>query len=376
MRSPAVRYALSIAIVAVGLALISGSAEATWTPPVVEFDVVASGDLLIHASVYRAAYRGPGRYDFRPFFAEIRPIVRGAALALCHVEHPIGAGAPSSYPIFNAPPALAEAIRWTGWDVCDTASNHTADRGHLGVASTIRWLDRAGIRHTGSARSSVEARRIPLLHVQGVTIAFLAYAYGSNTDIPYPFDLNLISERRIRADARRARRLGADLVIVNLHWGEEYSHEPTEEQWRLARSLLCAHAVDAIVGQHVHVVQPIRGICGRFVVFGEGNLISGQVHPDTEDGLIAVLRVRARGRSARITGVDYVPTRVRQSDHVVEPVGFALRHLVAGGDEDSETAAELRASYRRTVAYAGHGRSIHPIPPARLDYLPLPPRRP
>jgi poly-gamma-glutamate capsule biosynthesis protein CapA/YwtB (metallophosphatase superfamily) len=366
------RFPLPVAIAALALAVISTPAEARKAPRLVEFDVVASGDLLIHRSLYRAAYRAPGRYDFRPFFAQIRPIVKGAALAICHVEHPIGAGPPSTYPIFNAPPALAEAIRWTGWDVCDTASNHTTDRGHFGVVSTLRWLDRAGIRHTGSARSAAEARRTTLLRVRGVTIAFLAYAYGSNTGIPYPFDLNLISARRIKADAHRARRLGADLVIVNLHWGEEYSHAPTEEQWNLARSLLCGRVADAIVGQHVHVVQPIRGLCGRFVVFGEGNLISGQLRPDTQDGLIAVLHVRARGRSAHITGVDYVPTHVRQPDHVVEPVGFLLRRLGASGEGNRARVDELRASYGRTVSYAGRGRFIHPVPPTRLAYLPPP----
>lgn len=319
-------------------------------PPLVDFAVVASGDLLIHRSLYVGAHRGGGRYDFRPYFERIRPVVRGAALAICHVEHPIGAGAPSTYPLFNAPPALAEAIRWTGWDVCSTASNHTTDRGHFGIVSTIRWLDRAGVRHTGSARSAVEARRIPLLRVRGVTIAFLAYAYGSNAAIPYAFSVNLISESRIRADARRARRLGADLVLVNLHWGEEYSHEPSAEQWALARSLLCGRVVDAIVGQHVHVVQPIRGLCGRFVVFGEGNLISGQERSqDTLDGLIAVLRVRGAGRSVRVAGVDYVPIHVRLPDHVVQ-------HVRSG------------ESYRRTVRHAGRGRFVHPIPPARLGY--------
>jgi len=313
-------------------------------PPALTFDIVASGDLLIHRSLHVDAHRRDGRYDFRPYFARIRPIIRGAALAICHVEHPIGAGPPSTYPIFNAPPGLAEAIAWTGWDVCSTSSNHTTDRGQEGVASTLRWLDQAGVQHAGSARSAAEAQRITLVRVHGVTIALLAYAYGSNTEIPYAFSVNLISEARIRSDARRARRLGAQLVLVNMHWGEEYQHEPTAEQWALARSLLCGRVVDAIVGQHVHVVQPIRGLCGRFVVFGEGNLISGQLRAETQDGLIAILHVRAHGTAARVTGVNYVPTHVRQRDHLVELVGPKYRS----------------DSYWRTVRFAGHGRFIKP----------------
>ena len=47
--------------------------------------------------------------------------------------------------------------------------------------------------------------------------------------------VNLISRRRIEADAARARRLGAELVIANLHWGEEYVHAPSDKQRELAR---------------------------------------------------------------------------------------------------------------------------------------------
>jgi poly-gamma-glutamate synthesis protein (capsule biosynthesis protein) len=335
--------------VALGVTALPQAAPGFPPPRIADFEIVASGDLLIHGSLDRQAARGGGLYDFRPFFARIRPLVQSAALAVCHVEHPIGAGRPSTYPIFNAPPALAAAVRWTGWDVCSTASNHTTDRGQRGVETTLLWLDRAHVAHAGSARSEAEARRITLVRVQGVTVAFLAYAYGSNTAIPRPYSVNIISDARIVADAGRARRLGADLVLVNLHWGDEYVHDPSAEQRRLARRLLCGGVVDAIVGQHVHVVQPIRGICGRFVVFGEGNLVSGQQRPETQDGLIALLHVRARPRDVRITGVRYVPTHVRQPDHVVEPAS------------PRSPSAGLRASFWRTVAHAGHGKHVAPL---------------
>ncbi|MEX2464522.1 MAG: CapA family protein [Gaiellaceae bacterium] len=328
---------------------------------------MAGGDLLIHTPIWQRAWlNGEGRrYDFRPMFTPIRPIVRRADLAICHVETPIGAGAPSTYPIFNSPPELAPAIAWAGFDACTTASNHSVDRGESGIRTTLRILERAGVRHTGTARSQREARRILLLPVGGIRVALLSYTYGANgLPVPHPWSVSLISQAKVVADARRARRLGADLVLASFHWGVEYSHEPNEQQVTLARFLLRRGVVDAIVGQHAHVVQPIRRIAGRFVVYGEGNLLSAQsvacCRSETQDGLIAVLRVRVEGGRARVTRADYVPTRVRWPDFVVEPVGFVLRRL-----GDSARAGELRASYLRTAGYAGRGRWIRPLPALR-----------
>ena len=337
-------------------------------PPRVErFDIVASGDLLLHSPILNRA-RDPitGRYDFRPMFAGVRPILSRAALALCHVETPLGAGPISSYPIFNAPGELADAIRWAGWDACSTASNHSVDKGAEGVATTRRHLERVGVRATGTARTRAESKRTLILRTRGVRIAFLSYTYGTNgLPPPEPWSVNLISRARIVEDARRARRRGADLVLANFHWGSEYLHAPNVEQRALARFLLERGIVDAIVGQHAHVVQPIERIAGRFVVYGEGNLISSQTSAccpaEAQNALIAVLRVRVEGGEASVARVDYVPIRVRHPDYRVVPVRGVLRRLAATDRDTGPVAEELRRSFADTVRRVGRSRFIGPI---------------
>ena len=93
-------------------------------------------------------------------FAWIRPRIAGADLALCHVETPLVHGPLRGYPSFRTPAALARAIQATGWDACSTASNHSLDAGQCGVDTTLRALDRAGLRHAGSSRSQAEQRRL------------------------------------------------------------------------------------------------------------------------------------------------------------------------------------------------------------------------
>jgi hypothetical protein len=331
----------------------------------VQLTVEASGDLLIHSPIFdRALALGGGRhYDFAPFFVQIRPYIRGVGLALCHVETPMTPAPPTGYPIFNTPPELATAIRQTGWRACSTAATHTLDQGQAGVDDTIRALDRAGIAHTGSF-SSAAAQATPLIMtVNGVRVAFLAYTELTNgIPSPHPWSVNRASAAQILSDAHRARADGAQVVIVNIHWGDEDVAQPSRFQLALAGRLTRSPDITAIVGQHVHIVQPIRIINGKLVVFGEGNLISNQTSAccpaASQDGMIVLLTITVDSHGARVTMVRYVPIWVRHPDYVVLPAGTAWR-------TDPADAAALRASYERTVAVAGRGPRIQPIP-ARL----------
>jgi poly-gamma-glutamate synthesis protein (capsule biosynthesis protein) len=332
----------------------------------VRITVAASGDFLVHSPVFRRALElgGGRRYDFAPMFRYVRKYVQRADLAICHVETPMTDGSPTGYPLFNTPPALARAIKRTGWDVCDTASNHTLDRARPGIVQTIRHLNHAGLRHTGSFLTRAARSRPVIMKVKGLRVAFLAYTQFTNgLPLPDPWSLNLAYPDVILADARRARARGAQVVIVNLHWGDEYRHAPSAFQRSLARRLLRSRAITAIIGQHVHVVQPITKAAGRLVVYGEGNLVSNQTADccpaASQDGLIALLQIAWDAkRGGRVERVRYVPTWVRHPDYTVLPVGDALRRGLAD-------RATLRASYRHTVSVVGNSSRVRPIP-ARL----------
>jgi poly-gamma-glutamate synthesis protein (capsule biosynthesis protein) len=313
-----------------------------------ELTVAASGDLLIHSPVFdRArAYGGGRRYRFRPMLRAIRPLIAGADLALCHLETPLSPLPPRGYPRFRAPVALAAAIKATGFDACSTASNHTLDGGQRGVNTTLRILDRFGIRHAGSHRTAAAARRTTVLEAKGVKVAFLSYtALTNGQPVPHRWSLNMARPGRIVRHARRARRAGADAVIVNVHWGVEYRHAPTRAQRSLAAALTRSKAVTAVVGQHAHVVQPIRWINGKPVVFGEGNLLSNQTAAccpaASQDGLIALLDLRVGRAGVRARRVRYLPTYVRHPD-------FTVVH--ARG-----------ASRGRTIRVAGRAKRVVPL---------------
>ena len=323
---------------------------------------MASGDVLAHGSVVARAgaygARRGRRFDFRPMFAAIRPLVSAADLAVCHLETPLSPSGRrlSGYPRFNAPPQLAAAIHHAGYDACSVASNHAMDQGVRGVAGTLAVLDRAGLRHAGTARSPLEARP-RILTVRRVRVALLRFTYGLNGfRLPpgRPWLVNLLAPGRILADARAARRAGSQFTVVFLHWGEEYRSAPTPAQRRLARRLLADPAVDLLVGHHAHVVQPIERSNGKWVAFGLGNSLSAQsaacCPAATQDGVLLQATIVAKAGRMVVARLRYVPTWVEHPSYRILPVARAL----ARGSASPATRAMLRASLHRTTAAVGH----------------------
>jgi poly-gamma-glutamate capsule biosynthesis protein CapA/YwtB (metallophosphatase superfamily) len=333
--------------------------------------LIASGDVLPHGPVLRRAGADGARagqpYDFHPMFAELRPLVAAADLAVCHLETPLSRDGRdiASWPSFNAPPQLAGALRWAGYDACSTASNHAMDRGPDGVAATLDVMDGAGLAHAGTARSPAEAAAGTILEARGLRVALLSYAYGLNggpVTGGRPWLVNLIDPARILADARAARRAGARFVVVLLHWGEENQAAPSSSQRDLARRLLATPEVDLILGHHVHVVQPIERVGAKWVAYGMGNSLSNQTPaccaPGSQDGVLVQVTIGRDRGTPRVRAVRYVPTWVEHPSFRVRPV------LAALADPSLPAAARpaLEASRDRTSRAVGP--AAPPVPPA------------
>ncbi|MGW1721412.1 CapA family protein [Streptomyces sp. NPDC002306] len=252
------------------------------------FTLVASGDVLPHTSIIdRARFDAGGTgYDFRPMFADIEPVVSRADLALCHMETVYGTpGAYTGYPDFKSPPEVAEGLAATGYDGCSTASNHSLDDGAPGIRRTLDALDAFGVAHAGTARSEAEARTVTMLRTGSATVAHLAYTFDTNGNalpVDQPWAVNLIDENRMVADARAARKAGADVVVLSVHWGTEWQDEPDARQQTLARQLTASRTggrpdIDLIVGTHAHVPQAYEKVNGTWVIYGMGDQIAGEM---------------------------------------------------------------------------------------------------
>ena len=205
----------------------------------------------------------------------------------------------SSYPRFRAPRELARDLAEAGYDGCSVASNHALDFGEQGVVATLDALDEADLAHAGTARSPEENTRPAWYDVDGIAVAQLSYAYGFNGFVRpagKEWLVDQIDPALILADAQAARDAGAELVVVSMHWGNEYRHEVVEAQQTVADALAAVPgAVDLIVGHHAHVVQPISKVGEMWVVWGMGNQLSNNAPrccpAETTDGVVVTVTI-------------------------------------------------------------------------------------
>jgi poly-gamma-glutamate capsule biosynthesis protein CapA/YwtB (metallophosphatase superfamily) len=336
----------------------------TPTPEPRTFTLVGTGDVLLHERLWRQAERdaaetGNGVLDFTPQLANIAPIVSDADLAICHLEVPLAPadGPYEGYPTFSGPPQVVSALDATGYDACSTASNHTFDQGAGGVTRTLDALDAAGIAHAGSARTPSEAEQTTMVDVETtegpVKVGLLSYTYGFN-GIPYPasetFWANEINEQQILADAATARQRGAEVVVVALHWGTEYDHDPNSQQAEVAPRLIGAPDIDLLLGHHAHVVQPIENIGGKWVVYGMGNLMANHAEPQgpKSEGLLTRFTFTedlSTGRFA-VTTAEYLPLYQTYEPPVEVLVVPAA---IVSGQTGTTTVARLEQALTRTT---------------------------
>lgn len=321
--------------------------------------ILGSGDVLIHPQLWQQAHAdAPGHrgYDFGPMYASIAPDTESADLAICEMETPLAPpqGPFTGWPDFSAPPQVLTTLKHIGYDSCTTASNHSLDQGYPGVVRTLDELDRAGLKHTGSARTAKEAAT-PLIitTANGVKIAQLAYSFDFNgIAIPRdkPWIANLTDVPKILAAARRAKRAGADIVVLSMHWGTEYDHLATSTQRQQADELLASPDIDVILGDHAHVVQPAQRLHGKWVFYCMGNQISRHADPIAagREGLMPrVTFTEVAPGKFKITRVEAIPTWM-QDEPKLRLIDIP-RALVAA----STTAAE-RATYQHQYEQIRH----------------------
>ena len=110
-----------------------------------------------------------------------------------------------------------------------------------------------------------------------------------------------------------------------MHWGSQYVHEPTKDQREYARALLESAAVDLIIGDHVHVVQPCQKINGKYVAYGMGNFLSNQsptqdasLTRDNQDGSLLTFTIDEREGGGFTTRMQFTPTWVVLPGHRIE----------------------------------------------------------
>jgi poly-gamma-glutamate capsule biosynthesis protein CapA/YwtB (metallophosphatase superfamily) len=278
-------------------------------------------ELTFVGDVIFGRYRGSG-YDPIPEddhdpFAEIAADLK-ADVVVGNLETPIVRDLPMDSPIgsrfrFGASLEHAKLLVAAGFSAMSLANNHWYDQRREGVESSPLLLQEIGILPLGAARMAQQVFRVETLEKNGWKIGFCAITTRTNAPVReggpvLPFLATQDIPETI-APVLQAARAEHDLLVVMIHWGDEYAEEPAFVQVKAAHAMIDAGA-DMVIGHHPHVLQAVERYGKGLIAYSMGNFLFENTHDIPR--LTGVLRVRARADGGCMEKVVFHPAYIKR----------------------------------------------------------------
>lgn len=374
----------------------------------------SAGDILIHKPILESAKHSDGSYDFNHLFTSVAPVIKSYDYFIANLEVTCGGAERgySTYPCFNIPDTIVDATKNAGIDCLLTANNHCYDSSEKGVLRTQEVIKNAGLDYTGTI-DAPEKNNYLVKEINGIKFGFVVYTYETNSEtgtainginitdnashIINTFHYSTLDKfySRLGTQLTSMKQEGADVLVVYLHWGDEYHLSQNSWQKTMAQKL-ADMGVDAIIGGHPHVVQPMDLITSTdgkhktVCLYSMGNFVSNQRRDlmpikdgHTEDGLIFEMNFsKYSDGSVKFDNVDVIPTWV----HKYKSEGRDVHRITPLQKDMSSKASELglnnsssglslaTGSYQRTMDLVGEGlkkcNDFLSAPPVELVTLP------
>ena len=314
--------------------------------PVSTATILSTGDLLMHKKVINSGKQEDGSYDFESIFRYIAPYTSKADYAVANLETTLCGTdkgfAYSGNPKFNCPDALVDSARDAGFDMLLTANNHSMDTTIVGYKRTLEVVREKGLATLGTYLTP-EEKKWTVLDINGIKIGVMCFCYSDGfapngnpvlnyNEVPEPGLLSYFTYDKLpefytlaQTYLDEMKAAGAEATLVYMHWGEEYKLTANKDQQAMAQKL-CDMGVDAIVGSHPHVLEPVDLLQSTtdpnhatVVLYSLGNAVSNQrkeemttlTTGETEDGaLFSVTFAKYPDGTVCLDAVELIPTWV------------------------------------------------------------------
>lgn len=308
--------------------------------------IMSAGDIIIQEQQLAAAKTDDGTYDFTDSFSPLAAYISRADLALANLEGVLaGEGNYSGTIKYGYPDELVTALKNTGFDALTAANEHIFDFGEAGARRTAEQIRRQGLEFCGVSFSENEKPYI-ISNINGIKIAVAAFSYSFDDTLGFPSYMTVDYKADSMADViKAAKQEGAEVVVVQMHWGNDNEEKASEETKTIAQKLLDAGA-DIIFGSNPHVVQELQRKTvtdedgnerEAFIAYSLGNLISAQRQGGRDYGIIAGVEILRDKESGKISmgQTSYAPIWVQNKDSAGND---CYRVLMAGAYAEMEAS--------------------------------------
>lgn len=260
--------------------------------------IVLVGDIMLSRGV--AARMAQARDPLLPFTG-ISALLDSSDCNFGNLESPFAtpdrpdgvAGGRSLF--FAAPYSAVRGLKRYRFHILSLANNHAFDQDEEGLEATLRHLSDSGIKAVGAGRNLDEAWRAEVFEAEGTRVGFLAASYASINDGGKEVNeqvARIEDTARLKAGIRKLKQR-ADVVIVSMHAGTEYTAEPDPAQVAFAHAAIDAGA-DVVLGSHPHWVQPAERYGRGLIFYSLGNFVF-DLEGVAEQGLAVKLVIDSRG---------------------------------------------------------------------------------
>ncbi|AOH56228.1 capsular biosynthesis protein [Peribacillus muralis] len=258
-------------------------------------------------------------YDY--LFRYMKPYFADSDYVSGNYEHPALKDDASSYKEadtairLNSNKSGVKAVKDAGFSVMTLANNHMMDFEEQGLLDTIDEFKRTDMNYVGAGKNTAEAKAsIDYADVNGVRVATLGFTdvYGKDA-VPTDTQAGILNSNpdllfEMIGKAKDAKQGNADLVVVNMHWGQEYSTSATLRQKDLAKAVIDAGA-DIIIGHHPHVLQSFDVYKDGIIFYSLGNFIFDQGWTRTKDSAMVQYHLAEDGKAS----IDVVPLQIEEA---------------------------------------------------------------
>lgn len=289
--------------------------------------LIAVGDIMLSRDVARRINIKGVDY---PYDAT-RDYLKSADITFGNLETPItpGPSVPVNSMTFHSDPKVAPGLARAGFDILSLANNHTPNYGQAGLLDTFKYLSEGGIKFVGAGKNAADAEAPVYIEAQGIKFAFLAYndtdvvpdSYGASTSRAGTNFMDISKVQKAVPEARKH----ADVVIVSMHSGVEYTATPNSHQKNFAHASIDAGA-DMVIGHHPHVAQTLEKYNGKFIIYSLGNFVFDQMWS----------RETRRGMTAKIFFTENTVDHIEF--HPVLIYDYAEPRLLDGSEKDAVLA--------------------------------------
>ncbi|GHU72310.1 hypothetical protein AGMMS49992_07990 [Clostridia bacterium] len=286
----------------------------------------AAGQIFLDSTLRKSGLLETGSYNYDSIFDAITPYTAALDAMMVTLETTVTDASP--YDAYCAPSEILTSLKKAGVDIINLGTERILEEGIEGLNKTRAAAEKNGFSVTGAHRSSDE-QALPLtFDLNGVKVAILSYTYGlstvgvkQGTKDQRAIAVNIIDPETIRADVATARGQGANLVIVNVHWGKRSNTKPSTDCTKLVDQIADC-GVDVILGTHPSYVHKMerRAVTWAdgtehelFVAYSLGNFLSNE--RDSAEQIVGMLlsmqfTLDPGATTVRMTDAKWMPTWV------------------------------------------------------------------